>query len=59
MKNSLILKQMQMAYMAATLKETDKDACIYCWKNNCGCGAKTSVKEDSFINFTGEEMHNI
>lgn len=52
MNYSLALKQLQMAYMAVTMKETEEDQCIYCWKSDCGCGNKQTVKNDPFINLT-------
>jgi hypothetical protein len=54
---SMMLKQLQMGFMSLTMKNVKEgEQCIYCWENNCGCGSKTSVKEDAFINFTGEEL---
>jgi hypothetical protein len=54
MKYSLILKQLQMAYMAATLKDTEEEEhCLYCWKTGCSCSNNT-VKKDLFINTTEE-----
>jgi hypothetical protein len=49
---SMMLKQMQMAYLQVTLKEEqDGEQCIYCWKSGCGC-SDNNVKNDPFINLT-------
>jgi hypothetical protein len=55
---SMMLKQMQMAYLQVTLKEEqDGEQCIYCWKTGCGC-SNNSVKNDPFLNLTTVEEFN-
>jgi hypothetical protein len=57
---SMILKQMQMAFIPYSMKEVNNDnQCVLCWENNCGCGSNTSVKNDPFINLTAEEIYNV
>jgi hypothetical protein len=49
---SMMLKQMQMAYLQVTLdEEQDGEKCIYCWKTGCGC-SNNSIKNDPFLNLT-------
>jgi hypothetical protein len=55
---SMMLKQMQMAFLQVTLKEEkDGEQCIYCWKTGCGC-SNNSVKNDPFLNLTTVEEFN-
>jgi hypothetical protein len=56
---SMIMKQLQMAYMQVTMKDVEDNTnqCIYCWSTGCGCENKATVKEDSFINLTEKEIH--
>lgn len=53
MKNSLVLKQLQMAYLAVELeKNADGETCLLCWKKGCKC-TESNIKSDPFLNFTG------
>lgn len=59
MNYSKMLKQLQMAYMVATMKDTKEDEqCMYCWKSGCSCN-NNSVKNDPFINLTAEELNYV
>lgn len=55
------LRTLQMAYLSMELQneKQDEDTCIYCWKKYCGCSSKQSIKDDLFLNFSGEELHYI
>lgn len=55
------LKKLQMAYLVVTLKnETpSEETCVYCWKKSCGCSSGTSIKDDLFLNFSGEELRYV
>ena len=49
---SMMLKQMQMGFMAYTMKDVkESEPCMYCWKSGCGC-TDNKVKNDPFINLT-------
>ena len=53
---SMMLKQLQMAFMPLTMKnETKEESCMYCWKSGCGCSSD-NVQNDPFINLTAEEL---
>lgn len=60
MTNSMIMKQMQMAYMGALKGKEVKseENCMYCWSdiNSCSCQSYSSVKSDPFLNLTAEEF---
>jgi hypothetical protein len=50
---SMMLKQLQMGYMAYTMKDEKQDEqCSLCWKSSCGCGNKGAIKNDPFLNLT-------
>lgn len=51
MKSSLILKQMQMAYLELILRqEGEGKRCPICWHNHCN--HHIDIKQDPFINLT-------
>lgn len=55
---SMMLRQLQMGYMPITMKDVkEEEQCLNCWKNDCGCSQKHTIKDDPFINFTGEELN--
>lgn len=56
---SMVLKQLQMAYMVYTMKDVkEEEQCVLCWENKCGCDSN-SVKNDPFINLSAEELYGI
>jgi hypothetical protein len=54
---SMMLKQLQLAYMSYNLKDVkeDEEQCLYCWNSGCGC-SNDNVKNDPFINLTEGEL---
>lgn len=54
---SMMLKQLQMAYMTVTMKEhqSNEEQCIFCWSSGCDCEGKETVKDSVFLNFYEKE----